>query len=36
MNILEYVLTTLGMIKVSGKEDLQRLLGCMLAEENNG
>lgn len=47
MDIIQYVLTTLGMIKVSGKDDLQRLLGCMLAleslikengkeEENNG
>ena len=33
MNVLQYVLTTLNMIKVSGKDDLQRLLGCILALE---
>ena len=33
MNVLQYVLTTLNMIKVSGKDDLQRILGCILALE---
>lgn len=34
MDIIQFVITTLNTIKVSGKEDLQKLLGCILALES--
>lgn len=34
MDILQYVINTLNDIRVSGKEDLQKLLGCILALES--
>ena len=34
MDIIQYVINTLNTIKVSGKDDLQRLLGCILALES--
>ena len=33
MEILHYILNTLNSIRVSGKEDVQKLLGCILALE---
>lgn len=32
-DIIRHVIGTLGLIRVSGKDDLQRLLGCILALE---
>lgn len=34
MEVLQYVINTLNAIKVSGKDDLQKLLGCILALES--
>lgn len=34
MEILNFVINTLNTIKVSGKEDLQKVLGCILALES--
>lgn len=34
MEVLQYVVNTLNTIKVSGKEDLQKVLGCILALES--
>lgn len=34
MEIIEYVINTLNTIRVSGKEDLQKVLGCILALES--
>lgn len=33
MDVIKYVITTLNEIHVSGKDDLQKLLGCILALE---
>jgi len=34
MEVLQFVINTLNDIRVSGKEDLQKLLGCILALES--
>ena len=34
MEIIQYVINTLNTVKVSGKEDLQKILGCILALES--
>lgn len=34
MEVIQFVLNTLDKIRVSGKEDLQKLLGCILALES--
>ena len=34
MEIIAYVINTLNTIKVSGKDDLQKVLGCILALES--
>lgn len=34
MDIIQFVINTLNTVKVSGKEDLQKLLGCILALES--
>lgn len=34
MEVLQYVINTLNTIKVSGKDDLQKVLGCILALES--
>ena len=34
MEVIQFVLNTLDTIKVSGKDDLQKLLGCILALES--
>lgn len=34
MEVLQFVINTLNTIKVSGKDDLQKLLGCILALES--
>lgn len=33
MEVIQYVINTLNTIKVSGKDDLQKMLGCILALE---
>lgn len=34
MEVIQYVINTLNTIRVSGKEDIQKLLGCILALES--
>lgn len=34
MDIIQFVINTLNTIRVSGKEDLQKVLGCILALES--
>lgn len=34
MDIIQFVINSLNTIKVSGKEDLQKVLGCILALES--
>lgn len=34
MDIIQFVINTLNTVKVSGKEDLQKVLGCILALES--
>lgn len=34
MEIIQFIINTLNTIKVSGKDDLQKLLGCILALES--
>lgn len=34
MEVIQFVINTLNTIKVSGKDDLQKLLGCILALES--
>lgn len=34
MDVIQYVINTLNTIRVSGKDDLQKMLGCILALES--
>ena len=34
MDVIQYVINTLNTVKVSGKDDLQKMLGCILALES--
>ena len=34
MDVIRYVINTLNTVKVSGKDDLQKMLGCILALES--
>ena len=34
MDIIQFVINTLNTVRVSGKEDLQKVLGCILALES--
>lgn len=34
MEVIQYVINTLNTIRVSGKDDLQKVLGCILALES--
>ena len=34
MEVVQFVINTLNTIKVSGKDDLQKVLGCILALES--